>query len=66
MKAVTREFRSAASRALADVRLQQAHEVVYNGFHRARLSAAGDTDDWEAQRSLGKAIKDHTIANLDY
>lgn len=66
MKVATKEFRSAASRALADVRLQQAHEVVYNGFHNARLLAAGDTDDWEAQRSLGKAIKDHTIANLDY
>ena len=66
MKSTTKEFRSAASRALADVRLQQAHEVVYNGFHRARLAAAGETDNWEAQRELGKAIKDHTIANLDY
>ncbi len=66
MKSTTKEFRSAASRAMADVRLQQAHEVVYNGFHQARLAAAGDTEDWEAQRDLGKAIKDHTIANLDY
>ena len=66
MKPSTKEFRSSASRALADVRLQQAHEVVYNGFHRARLAAAGDTENWEAQRELGKAIKDHTIANLDY
>ena len=66
MKSTTKEFRSAASRAMSDVRLQQAHEVVYNGFHRARLAAAGDTENWEAQRDLGKAIKDHTIANLDY
>lgn len=66
MKSATKDFRSAASRAMADVRLQQAHEVVYNGFHRARLAAAGDTENWEAQRDLGKAIKDHTIANLDY
>ena len=66
MKVMTREFQSSASRALADVRLQQAHEVVYNGFHRARLIAAGETENWEAQRSLAKAIKDHTIANLDY
>ena len=66
MKSTTKDFRSAASRALADVRLQQAHEVVYNGFHKARLSAAGETEHWEAQRTLGKAIKDHTIANLDY
>ena len=66
MKSTTKDFRSAASRAIADVRLQQAHEVVYNGFHNARLAAAGDTENWEAQRDLGKAIKDHTIANLDY
>ena len=66
MKPTTTEFRSIASNALADVRLQQAHEVVYNGFHRARISAAADTQEWEAQRTLGKAIKDHTIANLDY
>ena len=66
MKPTTTEFRSIASNALADVRLQQAHEVVYNGFHRARISAAADTQEWESQRTLGKAIKDHTIANLDY
>ena len=66
MEPTTKAFSTAASRALADVRLQQAHEVVYNGFHRARISAAADTDEWEAQRTLGKAIKDHTIANLDY
>ncbi len=66
MNSQTREFRIAASRTLGDVRLQQAHEVVYNGFHRARIAAAGATENWEAQRTLGKAIKDHTIANLDY
>lgn len=66
MEPTTKTFNTAASRALADVRLQQAHEVVYNGFHRARIAAAADTDEWEAQRTLGKAIKDHTIANLDY
>ena len=66
MKSNTKDFRSAASRALGDVRLQQAHEVVYNGFHNARIAAAADTENWEAQRDLGKAIKDHTIANLDY
>lgn len=66
MKPQTTQFSKSASQTLADDRLQQAHEVVYNGFHRARLSSAGDTYDWEAQRSHGKAIKDHAIANLDY
>ena len=62
----TKEFREAASRALEDSRLQVAHEVVYDGFHQRRLSAAGDTPNWESERTRGKAIKDHTIANLDY
>ena len=62
----TKEFREAARRALEDSRLQVAHEVVYDGFHQRRLSAAGDTQNWEDERTRGKAIKDHTIANLDY
>ena len=65
MKTKTREFRQAAGRALSDDRLQRAHEVVYDGFHQRRLSASGATPDWERQRSRGKEIKDHTIANLD-
>lgn len=66
MKTKTREFRQAAGKALLDESLQRAHEVVYDGFHQRRLNAAGATPDWERQRSRGKAIKDHTIANLDY
>ena len=62
----TKEFRQAARQALTDRPLQVAHEVVYDGFHQRRLSASGDTPNWEAERSRGKAIKDHTIANLDY
>ena len=66
MKTKTKEFRQAARQALRDSRLQQAHEVVYNGFHQRKLVASAATPDWEQQRSRGKAIKDHTIANLDY
>ena len=66
METKTQQFRSAARQALADSRLQNAHEVVYDGFHHRRLSASGATPDWEVQRTRGKAIKDHTIANLDY
>lgn len=66
MKTKTREFRQAAGQALSDEPLQRAHEVVYDGFHQRRLTAAGATPDWEQQRSRGKEIKDHTIANLDY
>ncbi len=66
MKIKTADFNESASRAIADRQLQQSHEVVYRGFHQARIHAASDTANWEAERSLGKAIKDHTIANLDY
>lgn len=62
----TAQFRAAAARALADSRLQAAHEVVYEGFDRRRLSASAATPDWERLRTRGKAIKDHTIANLDH
>lgn len=66
MKSKTREFRRVAGQVLSDDRLQRAHEVVYDGFHQRRLAASGATLDWEQQRSRGKEIKDHTIANLDY
>ena len=51
---------------MADPRLKSALEGVYEGFNKGRIAAAADTDDWEAQRDRGRAIKDHTIANLDY
>ena len=51
---------------MADPRLKSALEGVYEGFNKGRIAAAADTDAWEAQRDLGRAIKEHTIANLDY
>ncbi len=66
MKVQTAEFERAASRTMADERLQTAHEVVYQGFHLRRQRQAEATENWEAQRTHGKAIKDHTIAHLDY
>ncbi len=51
---------------MADPRLNSALEYVFEGFHKGRISAAAATTDWEAQRTLGRAIKEHTIAHLDY
>ena len=51
---------------MADPRLKSALEGVYEGFHKGRITAAAATDEWEAQRDRGRAIKEHTIANLDY
>ena len=66
MKPLTVNFRSKAALTLADAQIQQSIEHVYTGFFKGRLTAAGDTPDWEDLRTKGKAIKDHTIAHLDY
>ncbi len=66
MKPLTVNFRSKAAQTLADAQIQQSIEHVYTGFFKGRLAAAGETDNWEDLRTKGKAIKDHTIAHLDY
>jgi len=66
MKPLTVNFRSKAALTLADAQIQQSIEHVYTGFFKGRLTAAGDTPEWEHLRTKGKAIKDHTIAHLDY
>jgi len=66
MKPLTVNFRSKSADTLQDAQIQQSIEHVYTGFFKGRLVAAGDTPDWEDLRTKGKAIKDHTIAHLDY
>jgi L-lactate dehydrogenase complex protein LldF len=66
VKPVTRNFRDKAAETIADPRLQSALENVYTGFFKARIAASDATDNWEEMRTRGKAIKDHTIANLDH
>jgi L-lactate dehydrogenase complex protein LldF len=66
MLATTREFPANARRGLADERLQQALGMARTGFPLRRLQAIGRLPEFEALREAGKAIKDHTIANLDF
>ena len=66
MKPVTRNFRETAASTMADPNIQSSLEKVYNGFFKARISAGAATENWEELRTRGKAIKDHTIANLDF
>ncbi len=66
MKPITVNFRDKAASTLKDKQIQQSLEHVYTGFFQGRLAAAGDTPDWNELRTKGKAIKDHTIAHLDY
>ncbi len=66
MKPETAQFRAKAAQTLGDKTVLQSLDHVYTGFHEGRLSAAADTPGWEDLRTKGKAIKDHTIAHLDY
>ena len=62
----TEHFKQGAADTLADPVIQESLEAVYNGFHIKRQQAGAATEDWEEQRDRGRAIKEHTIANLDY
>jgi L-lactate dehydrogenase complex protein LldF len=66
MKPLTTSFRTKAAETMVDEQVLQSLEHVYTGFFKGRLEAAGNTDNWEELRDKGKAIKDHTIAHLDY
>ncbi|MBI4218894.1 MAG: (Fe-S)-binding protein, partial [Chloroflexi bacterium] len=66
MEVKTDRFRAVAARTMADETLQKALENVYSGFHQKRVEAGAATEGWEEQRDRGRAIKAHTIANLDY
>jgi L-lactate dehydrogenase complex protein LldF len=66
MKPLTLNFREKAASTMEDEQVQQSLEHVYTGFFKGRLEAAGETHNWEDLRTKGKAIKDHTIAHLDY
>ncbi|MFW6174151.1 MAG: LutB/LldF family L-lactate oxidation iron-sulfur protein [Chloroflexota bacterium] len=51
---------------MRDPVLQESLQAVYNGFHKRRQAAGAATEGWEEQRDRGRAIKAHTIENLDY
>ena len=65
MKPETAEFKAKAAQALDSPGVQQALGGLYRGFHSARIAAAEATDSWEEMRDRGRAIKAHTLANLD-
>ena len=65
MKPETAEFKAKAAQALDNPGVQQALGGLYPGFHAARIAAAEATDNWEEMRDRGRAIKAHTLANLD-
>ena len=66
MRPDTKNFKRGAAKALGNERVQANLLGLNNGFHRARLAAADGTPDWELMREQARAIKAHTIDNLDY
>ena len=65
MQVKTREFNEAASTAIQDEKIQANLLGLYGGFHQARLDASAATTNWDELQDRGRAIKAHTIANLD-
>ena len=65
MQVKTKEFNEAAAGALQDEKIQANLLGLYGGFHQARLEASAATENWEELRDRGRAIKAHTLENLD-
>ncbi len=68
MQSHTQEFPKLAARALDNDQVQQALEGLRTGFDQARRRAIAEItpERWEELRAQARAIKEHTIANLDY
>lgn len=66
MQPKTKEFNSASAAALNDDKIQANLLGLYGGFHQARLDASRATPNWDALQDRGRAIKAHTLENLDF
>jgi L-lactate dehydrogenase complex protein LldF len=58
-------FPQAAAAALADSQLRRNLAHATGVIRAKRAGAVAELSDWEQLRSAAKAIKDHTLANLD-
>ncbi len=65
MQPKTQNFNEASTAALGDAKIQANLHGLYGGFHQARIDASNATADWDALQERGRAIKAHTLANLD-
>ncbi|MDA0769721.1 MAG: iron-sulfur cluster-binding protein [SAR202 cluster bacterium Casp-Chloro-G4] len=61
-----KQFPQLAAAALKDEQIQNNLLGLYNGFHQARIAASEATPNWDELSDRGRAIKAHTIDNLDY
>ena len=65
---LTREFVPASRAAVQDAQLRQALRRAGSGFDGTRREAIAEVSEevWEGWRQQARAIKEHTIAHLDY
>ena len=67
MVAVTSpKFKENAARALADQGLQKALGTAKGAFLQRRAAAVGALPEFERLREIGRDIKNHTLAHLDF
>ena len=62
----SRDFRKNATIAMADANLQKALGGMEHTFVASRVRAVERLPEFEALRDAAKAIKDHSLANLDF
>jgi L-lactate dehydrogenase complex protein LldF len=66
MLATSPAFKQNAARAMADTGLQKALARTRPQFPAKRAAAVAALPEFEQLRDIGKQIKDHTLANLDF
>ena len=66
MRATSPDFRRNAAHAMADDGLQKALARTRPQFPAKRAAAVAALPEFEALREIGKAIKNHTLAHLDF
>src|SRR3978361_1876817 len=60
------EFKQNAHKALADAGLQKALKFSKPQFMARRSAAVANLPEFEQLRDIGRDIKNHTLANLDF
>ncbi len=66
MLATSPAFKDNAARALGDAGLQKALGKAKGAFLQRRAEAVARLPEFEALRDIGRDIKNHTLANLDF
>jgi L-lactate dehydrogenase complex protein LldF len=66
MRATSTQFKQNAKQALADAGLQKALAFSKPQFMARRTAAVANLPEFERLREIGRDIKNHTLAHLDF